>query len=162
MIWRPPKDPPSPHFSWAEVIGHGRSGYSRVPLGPTPIGLGRMVMTPRRNAIRHAGSLEALRWLVNEERRKHALPPTGINLLSWARSFGHNRAVGGASSSQHLYFLGTDISVQEIDRLMPWEGGRHDFDHALEMVFRFGGVGLYPAGNRHCDTRGHRARWTVA
>ena len=153
-----PRNPPSPHFSWAEVIAH--SGYVSVPFGPTPIGFGRVVATPRKNAIRHAGSLESLRWLVNDERHKHGLPETGIVVLSWARSFAHNRQVGGAKDSQHLYLLATDISVQEIDRLMPWKGGRRDFDRLLEMVFRFGGVGLYPAGNRHCDSRGHRARWT--
>ena len=62
-------------------------------IGPTAIGLGHMVLTPRKNAIRHAGSLESLRWLVNERRRKHGLPPTGIRLLSWARSYAHNRQV---------------------------------------------------------------------
>lgn len=157
--WVPAKAPPSEHFTWSEVLRD--SGYGRLPYGPTPIGLGRMVLTPRRNAIRHAESLEALRAIVNNERHRHGLPPTGIRVLSWARSFAHNRSVGGASSSQHLYFLATDIAVQEIDRLMPWHQGRATFDLALESVFQFGGVGLYPAGNRHCDTRGHRARWVA-
>ena len=59
MRWFAPSKPPSPHFSWVEVIGN--SGYARVPLGPTPIGLGRIVLTPRRNAIKHAANLERLR-----------------------------------------------------------------------------------------------------
>ena len=138
------------------------SGYSRLPFGPTPIGLGRIVLTPRLNARRHAMNLERLRSGVNEARRAKGFKPTVLNVLSWARSYEHNRQVGGASNSQHLYFKATDISVQEIDRLCPWDGGRATFDQLLEVVFKHGGVGLYPAGNRHCDSRGSRARWTVA
>lgn len=158
MIWVPPTAPPSPHFSWDEVIS--RSGYARVPYGPTPIGLGRMALTPRINARRHAEHLEGLRNAVNLVRKHHGLPETGIRLLSWARSYTHNKTVGGASNSQHLYFLATDIAREEIDRLCPWDGGRAVFDQLLEAVFRNGGVGLYPAGNRHCDSRGWRARWS--
>lgn len=158
MRWFAPSKPPSPHFTWSEVIGN--SGYSRVPLGPTPIGLGRIVLTPRLNARRHAASLERLRSAVNEARRANGLAPTGLHVISWARSYEHNKSVGGASNSQHLYFQATDISVQEIDRLCPWKGGRGTFDQLLEVVFAHGGVGLYQAGNRHCDSRGTRARWT--
>ena len=160
MRWFAPSKPPSAHFSWAEVIGH--SGYSRVPLGPTPIGLRRMVLTPRRNAIRHAANLELLREAVNHVRDRHNLPPLGLHVISWARSYRHNKDVHGASNSQHLYFLATDIAFEEIARVFPWSGGHRDFDGLLEDVFANGGVGLYPAGNRHCDSRGHRARWTVA
>jgi hypothetical protein len=160
VIWRPPSKPLSPHFSWAELIHN--SGYERVPLGPTPIGRGRICLTPRINARRHATKLEALRELVNTDRRHHDLPVTGLRVLSWARSYEHNRTVGGASNSQHLYFRATDIARQEIDRLMPWPDGRRDFNRLLDTVFADGGVGLYPAGNRHCDSRGNRARWTVA
>lgn len=155
-----PRRPPSPHFTWAEVNAH--SGYRYLPFGPTAIGNGRLVMTPRRNAKRHAQRLEQVRAQVNAARTRRGFKPTGLHVLSWARSFEHNRTVGGARNSRHLYFDATDISVQEIDRLMPWHGGRRDFDAILESVFANGGVGLYPAGNRHCDSRGTRARWTVA
>lgn len=157
-----PRRPPSPHFSWAEVVA--RSGYSYLPFGPTAIGNGRIVMTPRINARRHAANLERLRSAVNEARRLKGFPPTGIRVLSWARSFEHNSdpRVGGARNSQHLYFLATDISLQEIERLCPWASGRATFDDLLDKVFANGGVGLYPAGNRHVDSRGHRARWAIA
>jgi uncharacterized protein YcbK (DUF882 family) len=155
-----PTRPPSPHFSWDEVVAG--SGYAYLPFGPTAIGNGRIVATPRINARRHALNLERLRSAVNEARRLKGLPPTGINILDWARSFAHNIEVGGASNSQHLYFLATDIALQEIERLCPWASGRETFDGLLERVFANGGVGLYPAGNRHVDSRGHRARWTVA
>jgi uncharacterized protein YcbK (DUF882 family) len=121
-----------------------------------------MVLTPRLNARRHAANLERLRSAVNEARRAKGLRPTGLAILSWARSYEHNKQVDGASRSQHLYFLGTDIPLQEIERLCPWQGGRATFDQLLEVVFANGGVGLYPAGARHCDSRGTRARWTIA
>ena len=126
MRWLPPTRPLSPHFKWSEVTRN--SGYSRLPFGPTPIGLGRIVLTPRRNAREHAVNLERLRSGVNRERAARGFKPTVLNVLSWARSYEHNRKVGGASNSQHLYFKATDISVQEIDRLCPWNGGRMVFD----------------------------------
>jgi uncharacterized protein YcbK (DUF882 family) len=138
------------------------SSYGRLPYGPTPVGLGRVVMTPRINARRHAAHLEHLRALVNDYREADDLEPTGIRVLSWARSYGHNRAVGGARDSQHLYFLATDIAREEIRRLLPFNGGPAVFDRLLDQVFARGGVGYYAAGNRHCDSRGRRARWTVA
>ena len=120
---------------------------------------GRWV-TPRTNARTQARMLERVRAAVNAERAKRQLAATGINVLSWARSWAHNQAVGGAKDSQHLYFKACDISLQEIERLCPWEGGRHFFDGVLNAVYARGGVGQYPAGNRHCDCRGYRARWT--
>lgn len=154
-----PRRPPSPHFSWAEV--NARSGYRYLPFGPTAIGNGRIVLTPRRNAKRHAQRLEHVRAQVNAARASRGFEPTGMHVLSWARSYEHNRQVGGARNSQHLYFDATDFSVQEIDRLMPWNGGRRDFDAILNSVFANGGVGLYPSGSRHCDSRGWRSRWTT-
>lgn len=136
------------------------SGYDFLPYGPTAIGNGRFVLTPRINARKHAANLERLRAAVNEARRLKGFEPTGIRVLSWARSFVHNSVVGGAPNSQHLYFLATDIALQEIERLCPWATGRETFDDLLDKVFAQGGIGFYPAGNRHCDSRGHRARWT--
>src|SRR5438105_12620919 len=101
MIWLPPRRPPSAHFTWAEVIAH--SGYSRVPLGPLRLPNGQWV-TPRANARLQASMMEQVRTAVNGLRRLHGLPPTGINVLSWARAWEHNKAVDGAKDSQHLYF----------------------------------------------------------
>lgn len=160
MRWLPPTAPPSPHFTWREVIGNGRSGYERVPYGPTPVGHGRILATPRINARKHALNLERLRSAVNEVRRAHGYKPTEIYVLSWARSYEHNKAVGGARDSQHLYFLATDIALAEIVRLCPWSGGRQTFDQLADRVFAAGGFGTYPGGNRHVDSRGWRARWS--
>jgi hypothetical protein len=148
------------HFTWTEVIGAGRSGYTTMPNGPFRLPNGDTV-TPRKNARRHAARLELLRARLNRLRKKHGLSPTGIHVLSWARSWAHNVEVGGASRSQHLYFLATDHAVQEVDRLCPWPGGRGDFDLIANDVFAKDGFGQYPAGNRHVDSRGYRARWTT-
>jgi len=157
MRWLPPLRPPSAHFTWAEVIHN--SGYSRVPLGPLRLPNGKWV-TPRANARTQAAMMEQVRTAVNAERVKRDLKPTGISVLSWARSWEHNKAVGGAKDSQHLYFRACDISIGEINRLCPWTGGAHFFDGVLNAVYSRGGIGTYPAGNRHCDCRGYRARWS--
>jgi uncharacterized protein YcbK (DUF882 family) len=157
VTWFPPLRPPSKHFTWAEVIRN--SGYSRVPLGPMRLPNGKWV-TPRANARTQARLLEQVRAAVNHERGAHLLRPTGIRVLSWARSWQHNQAVGGAKDSQHLYFRACDITLGEILRLCPWQGGKDDFDRILARVYAKGGVGTYPAGNRHCDCRGYRARWS--
>lgn len=145
------------HFRVGEVIAS--SGYAKMPRGPMLVGplLG---ITPRRNATKHAHAMEALRRMVNVARARHDLPATGVNLISWARSWKHNREIGGARLSQHLWFRACDISRQEIERLCPWHGGGAEFDAMLNTVFKSGGVGLYPAGGRHADSRGVRARWT--
>jgi len=130
-----------------------------VPLGPLRLPNGKWV-TPRANARTQAALMEQVRDEVNYLRSARLLRPTGINVLSWARSWDHNQAVGGAQDSQHLYFRACDISLGEITRLCPWDGGHRAFDAILASVYRHGGVGTYPAGNRHCDCRGYRARWT--
>jgi uncharacterized protein YcbK (DUF882 family) len=157
MLYVPPRRPPSPHFTWAEVIRN--SGYDRVPLGPMRLPNGGIV-TPRANARMQARKLEQVRAHINVMRADHGLNLTGLNILSWARSWEHNKAVGGAKDSQHLYFRACDISLQEIERLCPWRGGRADFERIIQQVYWKGGVGDYAAGNRHVDCRGYRARWT--
>lgn len=158
MRWVPPTRPPSPHFSWGEVIA--RSGYERVPLGPLLLP-NRKLCFPRRAARRHARNLERLRVQINGERARHGLPATGIPVVSWARSWQHNQAVGGAIDSQHLYFCATDISREAIRKLCPWKGGVEDFDRLAGEVFADGGFGTYPGGARHVDSRGSRARWST-
>jgi uncharacterized protein YcbK (DUF882 family) len=157
VIYVPPRRPPSEHFTWAEVIRN--SGYTRVPLGPMRLPNGSWV-TPRANARTQAGLLEQVRAHVNDLRATHGLRATGITVLSWARSWEHNKAVGGAKDSQHLYFRACDIALGEILRLCPWSGGRDDFERIIQHVYSKGGIGDYAAGNRHVDCRGYRARWT--
>lgn len=159
MLFKPaPRRQPSPHFTWAEVIG--KSGYPAVPLGPFRLPNGKRCL-PRVSARKHAANLEKLRAAVNKMRAAHGLEETGININSWARSWDHNIEVGGARDSQHLYFLATDITRQEVRRLCPWKGGTEDFDKACDRVFRGGGFGAYPGGARHVDSRAGRARWST-
>lgn len=145
------------HFSWKEANAH--SGYAgHYPPRFTRVGL---KVVPLRNNIRkHARNLERLRTEVNRLRARHGKGATGITVLSWVRSPAHNAEVGGARDSRHMYGDATDISLQEIDRLCPWTTGRDDFDAVAGRVFKTGGFGTYPAGNRHVDSRGVRARWS--
>ena len=138
-------------------------GEARSKDGAMPPRLGFVNGRPvrvRQGVRRQAARLQKLRSQVNRARRKHGLKPTGLNVLSWYRSPAHNKNVGGASDSRHMYGDACDIALQEIDRLCPWKGGRAHFDRIADRVFRDGGLGTYPAGNRHVDTRGYRARWS--
>lgn len=148
----------SRHFTWNEVVR--KSGYTR-PLPRTiqlPNGSPRFF--PRVRARKHARNLENLRTQVNKVRAQHGLKETGIRINSWARSWQKNADVGGAKNSQHLYFQATDITKEEIRRLCPWKGGADTFDMIANRVFVNGGFGTYPAGARHVDSRGYRARWS--
>lgn len=140
---RPPAGP-SKSFTWLEVH-RGRRPFTAAV---------------RARAVVHARKLEKLRDEINTRRARRGLPPTGLNVLSWFRPRWYNEQVGGASDSRHIYGDGTDFSLQEIERLLPWPGGRSDFDAICETIWANGGLGQYPLGSRHCDTRGRRARWT--
>lgn len=134
---------PSPSFTWQEVH-RGRKPFTAAD---------------RARAIVQARSMEKVRVRVNARRAAHNLKPTGINVLSWHRPLWYNEQVGGASKSQHIGARACDISKEEIRRLMPWEGGAAEFDRIMNEVFAEGGFGQYPAGSRHGDTRGYKARW---
>jgi uncharacterized protein YcbK (DUF882 family) len=77
-------------------------------------------------------------------------------ILSSYRSPDYNRAVGGATHSQHLEFNALDIVFDDVsprqvyERLLEWR-----------KVGKFtGGLGLYPSsGFVHIDTRGSNATW---
>jgi len=77
-------------------------------------------------------------------------------ILSSYRSFEYNKAVGGASSSQHREFTALDIAFDGVspqrvfDRLLEWrKAGKFT-----------GGLGIYPSsGFVHIDTRGSNATW---
>lgn len=60
-----------------------------------------------------------------------------ININSWYRDPVHNKAVGGASNSQHLYGTATDIYVNEKTGLELFEFFVKNFGNKL------GGIGLY-------------------
>ena len=91
----------------------------------------------------------------NLEKLRHLLGDVPIGVISWYRSWSHNRAVGGASRSQHMSGRAVDVSRAWVEHV-----GRAKVARAAEVVFRNGGVGTYPAGSMHFDSRGSRARWS--
>lgn len=120
----------TPHFTVEEY----RSGDGR----PMPRRL-------RKAARDHCFRLEKFR---------HAVGDRSMPILSGYRSPQHNAAVGGASQSQHMSGKATDFSRETVNRI-----GRERFFSTAEALFGDGGVGDYPAGSAHLDSRGYRARW---
>jgi hypothetical protein len=96
-------------------------------------------------ARRHAWNLERMRKDLG-----HA-----ISILSWYRTPWYNRRIGGARFSKHMEACATDHTRQWVQRV-----GRRNVQRVAENVFRNGGVGTYPAGSMHFDSRGSRSRWT--
>jgi len=74
-----------------------------------------------------------------------------VTVNSAYRTPQHNRKVGGASNSQHLYGLAADIAVQGVA-----PGQVADF--AETLLPNTGGIGRY-AGFTHVDVRKVKARW---
>jgi hypothetical protein len=121
----------SPHFTVAEA---------RCADGTNVTG---MVKVRARN---HAFDLERLR---------HELGDQPIPIVSWYRTPAHNKAVHGAAHSRHMKGDATDHPKSWVDRT-----GRERVQRAAERVFVNGGVGTYPGGSMHFDSRGVKARWS--
>lgn len=81
------------HFNWSEFYSHDGSGFSGGKVSEA---------TVRENVRRLMYKLEALRVKAGNN---------GITINSGFRSIAHNRAVGGATNSQHLYGIAADIVV---------------------------------------------------
>ena len=74
-----------------------------------------------------------------------------VTINSAYRSPAHNAAVGGVSSSQHLYGRAADIVVEGASPLLVGQMAEHYLD-------RRGGIGVYQTFT-HVDTRTIRSRW---
>lgn len=121
----------SPHFSRAEWACHDGQAI--------PDSL-------RKNAQRHAFNMERLR---------HELGDIPIPTISPYRDPAYNAKIGGASESEHMDADATDHSKEWVESV-----GRNRFIKAAEKVFAKGGLGTYPWGAFHVDSRGYRARWS--
>lgn len=97
-------------------------------------------------AQKHAFNLEQLRWRLGNV-------PIPVN--SWYRTPAHNAAVGGASQSRHMSGDATDHTRQWVDKV-----GRAKVLREAHIVFKRGGIGIYPGGALHFDSRGYFATWT--
>lgn len=99
-----------------------------------------------RGARNHAFNLEKLR---------HALGDQPVRITSWYRTPAHNARIGGARYSMHMKAVATDHPSQWVSAR-----GRSRVLAAANRIFASGGMGTYPDGSVHTDTRGWRSRWT--
>ena len=74
-----------------------------------------------------------------------------VTINSAYRSPAHNAAVGGVSSSQHLYGRAADVVVEGASPLLVGQIAEYYLD-------RRGGIGVYQTFT-HVDTRAIRSRW---
>lgn len=80
-----------------------------------------------------------------------------IGVNSGYRSPSHNKAVGGAKKSQHIHRRAIDLQTAGMSK-----GDRDALLRELASDPRVGGVGLYPSGNIHFDTRPRGKNGTLA
>lgn len=89
------------------------------------------------------------------EKCRHDFGGASMPVLSWYRPADYNAAVGGATNSRHIQADASDFDVATVNRI-----GASRFDRVMNKHYENDGFGQYPAGSRHSDTRGYRARWT--
>lgn len=83
-----------------------------------------------------------------------------LTITSAYRTAAHNKAVGGATYSQHCYGMAADIRVQGVDV-------ETVAAYAESILKGTGGIGRYPvkkgrpAGWVHIDVREVKSRWTM-
>lgn len=120
----------TPHFTMAE--GRCKDGTD-IPRRKRP------------KARNHAFKLERLR---------HGLGGHPVQITSWYRTKRWNNVVGGARNSKHIQAIATDHPAAYVDKI-----GRDNFLKIAGQIFKNDGVGVYPNGAVHLDSRGYKARW---
>lgn len=88
--------------------------------------------------------------LLKLEELRYRLGNKPVVINSGYRTPSHNKKVGGASGSQHLYGKAADIAVRGVNA--------HRVYQEANKVFANGGVGKYTTFT-HVDTRGYKARF---
>lgn len=86
---------------------------------------------------------------VLEKIRTELNTPLAIN--SGFRTYSHNKAVGGAKNSMHMYGLAADVVPKNGDV-------RGVYNLAVKILKNTGGVGLYDSFV-HIDVRSKMSRW---
>ena len=81
--------------------------------------------------------------------REQANAPLSVN--SGFRCVKHNKTVGGAKNSQHIYGTAADIAL-------PQGYSPVQFAALADSLDQFDGIGIYDWGI-HVDVRGTKARW---
>jgi peptidoglycan hydrolase-like protein with peptidoglycan-binding domain len=106
----------------------------------------------REFACKHCGEIKIdINLLVKLEELRRAIGNRPIIINSGYRCPTHNRNVGGAKNSQHMYGKAVDIRVNGMSP--------RTLEKYADTVFNNGGVGMGGATIVHVDTRGHKARW---
>lgn len=100
--------------------------------------------------------LAARNHAFNLEKVRHIIGDQSMTPISWYRHPAYNAKIGGAKNSMHTKAVATDFSREWVQKV-----GRERVLKAGETVFKNGGMGVYPGGNIHFDSRGFRARWTT-
>lgn len=103
-----------------------------------------------RNVKELAKNLQALRDYIELDYGSRA-----ITINSGYRSPSHNKAVGGASNSQHLTGKAADIVIEG---LTPKQVAHKIDELVLVGRMKTGGLSIYKTFV-HYDIRGRRARW---
>lgn len=103
-------------------------------------------------ACKHCGEIKIdINLLVKLEELRRAIGNRPIIINSGYRCPTHNKNVGGAKNSQHMYGKAADIRVPNMSP--------RTLEKFADTVFYNGGVGMGGATIVHVDTRGYKARW---
>ena len=103
-------------------------------------------------ACKHCKDIKIdINLLVKLEELRKAVGNKPLIIRSGYRCPTHNRNVGGASKSQHIYGKAVDISHHNIGRAL--------LERHADRIFANGGVGLGGNNIVHVDTRNGKARW---
>lgn len=100
---------------------------------------------------RHCGTVKIDPELVRRLQALRDEVGQPVIITSGYRCPEHNRAVGGAEQSQHLFGRAADIYVPKMDT--------EELAKIADKYFADGGLGVYDTFV-HVDTRGTRVRWT--
>lgn len=107
---------------------------------------------PTEFACKHCGEIKVdINLLEKLEQLRTAIGNRPIYINSGYRCPTHNRNVGGAKNSQHMYGKAADIRAKDMSP--------RTLEKFADTIFANGGVGMGGQNIVHVDTRGHKARW---